>query len=78
YFTNRWNDRYHIGMDLDTGKTVMTIRTGTDPTFNGLYSPVKVDAEGHIFYSGAFGLVRLDTSRMKRVTGDAVTTAQRQ
>ncbi|EKZ97201.1 MULTISPECIES: hypothetical protein [Cupriavidus] len=78
YFTNRWNDRYHIGMDLDTGKTVMTIRTGTDPTFNGLYSPVKVDAEGHIFYSGAFGLMRLDTSRMKRVTGDDVTTAQRQ
>ena len=67
YFTKQWNDRYHIGLDLDTGKTVMTIHTGTDPTFNGMYSPIKVDSQGHIFYGMAFGLVRMDTTKMKRV-----------
>ena len=78
YFAGKWNDRYHIGMDLDTGKTVMTIRTGSDPTFNGMYSPIKVDPQGHIFYSGAFGLMRLDTARMKRDSATAeATTAQR-
>ncbi|MGO4155269.1 hypothetical protein [Cupriavidus sp. YAF13] len=70
YFFGKWNDRYHIGMDLDTGKTVMTIRTGSDPTFNGLYSPVKIDPQGNIFYSGAFGLMRLDTAKMRRVSAD--------
>ncbi|MGT2428888.1 hypothetical protein ACU4GI_34225 [Cupriavidus basilensis] len=70
YFTGKWNDRYHIGMDLDTGKTVMTIRTGSDPTFNGFYSPIKVDPQGHIFYSGAFGLMRLDTAKMRRVPAE--------
>lgn len=75
YFAGRWNDRYHVGLDLDTGRTVMTIRTGTDPTFNGLYSPIKIDPEGHIFYSGAFGLMRLDTTRMKRVNADVPATA---
>ncbi|MEM5429250.1 hypothetical protein [Cupriavidus oxalaticus] len=67
YFVGRWNDRYHIGMDLDTGKTVMTIRTGSDPSFNGMYAPIKIDPQGRIFYGGAFGLMRLDTARMKRV-----------
>ncbi|MGT2493514.1 hypothetical protein ACU4GD_31070 [Cupriavidus basilensis] len=33
-------------MDLDTGKTVMTIRTGSDPTFNGFYSPIKGRSAG--------------------------------
>ncbi len=78
YFAGKWNDRYHIGMDLDTGKTVMTIRTGSDPTFNGLYSPVKIDPQGRIFYSGAFGLMRLDTQKMKRDEGSrAIDTARR-
>lgn len=77
YFTSKWNDRYHIGMDLDTGRTVMTIRTGSDPTFNGFYSPIKIDPQGHIFYSGAFGLMRLDTAKMRRVpAAGQITTAQ--
>jgi len=77
YFTKQWNDRYHIGLDLDTGKTVMTIRTGTDPTFNGMYSPIKVDAQGHILYGMAFGLVRMDTTKMKRVdSGKDMTPAK--
>jgi hypothetical protein len=46
---------------------VMSIRTGTDPTFNGMYAPIKVDEKGNLFYGMAFGLVRLDTSKMKRI-----------
>ena len=54
-------------MDLDTGKTVMSIRSGTNPIFNGMYAPVKVDSEGHLLYGMAFGMVRMDTSKMKRI-----------
>lgn len=67
YFTRNWNDRYHIGMDLDTGKTVLTVHTGSDPRFNGMYSSVKVNEDGAIEYGMAFGLVRLDTTKMKKV-----------
>jgi hypothetical protein len=67
FFADRWNDRQHIGMDLDTGKTVMRIGGGTNPAFNGMYAPVKVDEKGNIFYGMAFGLVRMDTTKMKRV-----------
>lgn len=72
YFTRRWNDRYHIGMDLDSGKTVLSIRTGTDPTFNGMYAPIKVDGQGNLFYGMAFGLVHLDTRKMTRVGIDTL------
>ena len=67
YFAGRWNDRHHIGMDLDTGETVMSIRTGSDPIFNGMYAPIKVDPQGNLFYGMAFGMVRMDTAKMKRV-----------
>ncbi len=67
YFAGRWGQRHHIGMDLDTGKTVMSIATGSDPRFNGMYAPIKVDSQGHLFYGMAFGLVRLDTALMKRI-----------
>ncbi|SPA39621.1 conserved exported hypothetical protein [Cupriavidus taiwanensis] len=77
YFASRLNDRYHIGLDLDTGKTVMTLRGGSDPTFNGMYAPIKMDPQGHIFYSGAFGLMRLDTTKMKRVLDDAAMVSRR-
>lgn len=66
YFNNAWNDRHHIGMDLDTGKTVLTIREGSDPIYNGMYAPIKVDTKGNIFYGTAFGLLHLDTSKMKQ------------
>ncbi len=68
YFVGRWNERYYIGMDLDTGKTVMTIRTGSDPIFNGMYAPIKVDPKGRIFFGAAFGLVRLDTTKMAHLS----------
>jgi hypothetical protein len=67
YFADRWNDRHHIGMDLDTGETVMSIRSGSDPRLNGMYAPIKCDPQGRILYGMAFGLVRLDTTKMKRV-----------
>jgi quinohemoprotein ethanol dehydrogenase len=67
YFAERWNDRHHIGMDLDSGKTVLSIRTGTDPRFNGMFAPIKVDGEGNLFYGMAFGLVRVQVSKLKRL-----------
>jgi hypothetical protein len=67
YFTRDWNDRYHIGMDLDSGDTVLKIHTGSDPRFNGMYSAIKVNESGAIQYGMAFGLVRLDTTKMKKV-----------
>jgi len=67
YFTRDWNDRYHIGMDLDSGDTVLKIHTGSDPRFNGMYSAIKVNESGAIQYGMAFGLVRLDTTRMKKL-----------
>lgn len=67
YFADKWNDRYQIGMDLDSGKTVLKIHTGSDPRFNGMYAAIKVDEQGAIMYGMAFGLVRLDISKMKKV-----------
>jgi hypothetical protein len=67
YFADRLNQRYHIGMDLDTGKTALTIKTGSDPRFNGMYAPIKCDPDGNIMYGMAFGLVRMDVSKMKQV-----------
>lgn len=66
-YTARQGEGYHIGMDLDTGKTVLEIATGSDPVFNGMYAPIKVDAQGRLMYGMAFGLVLMDTSRMQKV-----------
>ena len=66
YYADRLNERYQIGLDLDTGKTALQIRTGSSPLFNGMYAPVKCDSEGRLLYGMAFGLVLMDTSRMKR------------
>ncbi len=67
YFAARMNERYQIGMDLDTGKTVLKINDGSDPRFNGMYAPIKCDQDGNLMYGMAFGLVRMDTSKMKRL-----------
>lgn len=67
YFTNTWNDRYHIGMDLDSGETVLKVHLGSDPRFNGMYSAIKVNEAGAIQYGMAYGLVRLDITKMKTV-----------
>ncbi|MDD2058644.1 hypothetical protein N5D52_07995 [Pseudomonas sp. GD03860] len=66
-YTARQGEGYHIGMDLDTGKTVLEIATGSDPVFNGMYAPIKVDAQGRLMYGMAFGLVLMDTHRMQKI-----------
>jgi hypothetical protein len=58
---------YHLGLDIDTGQTVMSIDGGTDPLFNGSFTGIKCDAEGNLWYTMMFGLVRLNVNLMERV-----------
>jgi hypothetical protein len=58
---------YHLGLDVDTGETVMSIDTAMDPLFNGSFTGIKCDADGNLWYTMMFGLVRLDVSKMERV-----------
>jgi hypothetical protein len=67
FYSGRLGEGYQIGMDLDTGKTVLEIATGSDPVFNGMYAPMKVDKQGRLMYGMAFGLVLMDTDRMQKV-----------
>ncbi|MGQ7819297.1 hypothetical protein ACUTAH_27065 [Metapseudomonas furukawaii] len=67
FYAGRLGEGFHIGMDLDTGKTVLEIASGSDPIFNGMYAPVKVDRQGRLMYGMAFGLVLMDTSRMEKL-----------
>lgn len=67
FYAGRLGEGFHIGMDIDTGKTVLEIATGSDPVFNGMYAPMKVDKQGRIMYGMAFGMVLMDTSRMQKV-----------
>ncbi|MNQ88434.1 hypothetical protein D3C85_1036940 [compost metagenome] len=67
FYSDRLGEGFHIGMDLDTGKTVLEIATGSDPVFNGMYAPMKVDKQGRLMYGMAFGLVLMDTNRMQKV-----------
>jgi hypothetical protein len=68
YLAGRLNEAFHLGMDLDTGETVMSIATGSDPIFNGTYTGLKIDRDGSLMYTMMFGLVRFDVSRMRRVS----------
>ena len=67
FYSDRLGEGFHLGMDLDTGKTVLEIATGSDPIFNGMYAPLKVDKQGRIMYGMAFGMVLMDTNRMQKV-----------
>jgi hypothetical protein len=67
FYAGRLGEGFHIGMDLDTGKTVLEIATGSDPVFNGMYAPMKVDKQGRLMYGMAFGMVLMDTNRMQKV-----------
>lgn len=67
FYAGRPGEGFHIGMDLDTGKTVLEIASGSDPVFNGMYAPIKVDRQGRLMYGMAFGLVLLDTTRMETI-----------
>jgi hypothetical protein len=72
YLAGRLNEAFHLGMDLDTGETVMSIATGSDPIFNGTYTGLKIDRDGSLMYTMMFGLVRFDVSRMRRVSSPHV------
>jgi hypothetical protein len=69
YLEGRLNEAFHLGMDLDSGQTVMAIASGSDPIFNGSYTGLKVDRDGSLMYTMMFGLVRFDVSRMRRLPG---------
>jgi hypothetical protein len=75
YLAGRLNEAFHLGMDLDTGETVMSIATGSDPTFNGTYTGLKIDRDGSLMYTMMFGLVRFDVSRMRHLPGPPVPKA---
>ena len=67
YLAPTWGDRYHIGLDLDSGETALLIKAGKNPLFNGMFAPIKVSYDGRIMYPMAYGLVLLDTFRMKKL-----------
>ena len=68
YFTKRLGEAFHLGLDLDSGETVMSIATGLDPIFNGTYTGIKCDLDGSLMYTTMFGLVRFDVTKMKSVS----------
>jgi len=67
YMAPNWDDRYQIGLNIDSGETKLLIRTGTNPIFNGMFATVKVSADGRLLYPMAFGVVLLDTAKMKKL-----------
>lgn len=67
YFKNRLREGYHLGLDLGTGETVMSIASGANPLFNGTFTGVKCDHVGTLMYTTMFGLVRFDVEKMKQV-----------
>ncbi len=73
-YADRMGEGYHLGFDLDTGKTVLEIASGSDPVFNGMYAPIKVDKEGRILYGMAFGLVLMDPARMQKTESPTLTS----
>ncbi len=56
-----------MGFDIDSGDVVMSIATGIDPLFNGTFTGLKCDPEGHLWYSMMSGLVTLYPERMTTV-----------
>ena len=66
---NRLGELFHLGLDRDTGKVVMSIASGSDPRFNGAFTGVKTDDDGSLMYTTIHGLVRFDVNRMQRAKG---------
>jgi len=67
YFQDQLGEAYHLGFDLDSGDLVMSIATGIDPLFNGTFTGLKCDPQGHIWYTMMSGLVTLYPERMTSV-----------
>jgi hypothetical protein len=55
---------YHLGLDLNSGETVMSIDSGANPIFNGTFTSVKCDLDGSLMYTAMFGLIKMDVSKM--------------
>lgn len=72
----RLGELYHLGLDRDTGRIIMSIASGSDPRFNGAFTGVKTDDDGSLMYTTIHGLVRFDVNRMKRASGPPVTGAR--
>lgn len=67
YFKDRLAEGYHLGFDIDSGEVVMSIATGIDPLFNGTFTGLKCDPQGHLWYTMMSGLVTLYPERMRPV-----------
>jgi hypothetical protein len=67
YFKDRLGEGYHMGFDIDSGDVVMSIATGIDPLFNGTFTGLKCDPDGHLWYTMMSGLVTLYPERMTQV-----------
>lgn len=64
YLEDRPKESFHLGFDLDTGKTVFSVSASLNPAFNGAFSGIKSDDQGSLWYSTLLGLIRLDPNRM--------------
>ena len=65
-YSERAGEIYHLGFDLDSGETVMSIASGTNPIYNGTFTGVKCDLDGDIMYTTMFGLIKMDVTKMKK------------
>lgn len=66
-FGERLGELYHLGFNLDDGQLVMSIASGADPLFNGVFTGIKCDRDGSLMYTTLFGLLRMDVERMEQV-----------
>jgi hypothetical protein len=64
FLSNRPKESFHLGFDLDSGKTVLSVAASLNPAFNGAFSGIKCDDQGSLWYSTMLGLIRLDVSKM--------------
>lgn len=64
YLEDRPKESFHLGFDLDTGKTIFSVSASLNPAFNGAFSGIKSDDQGALWYSTMLGLIRLDPNRM--------------
>ena len=65
---DRLGELHHLGFDLDSGEMVMSINSGSDPLFNGVFTGIKCDRDGSLMYTTLFGLLRMDVRQMELVS----------
>ncbi|MFZ9904162.1 MAG: hypothetical protein ACO3GE_02065 [Steroidobacteraceae bacterium] len=64
---DRLGDLYHLGFNLDDGELVMSVASGPDPLFNGVFTGIKCDRDGSLMYTTLFGLLRMNVDRMPTI-----------